>query len=700
MTAKSARLFESLESRKLFSMGIGGTFPLVINGTAGPDTILVTQSSDVITVSVNGTVTTHKTFWTIPGTTPGTSQGEWSMTKVVVNGLGGNDVIKGDDSVKKSMELFGGAGSDSLVGGFKKDKLYGGANAGGSTENGNDTLDGGWDDDVLYASYNGTGTGACVLRGGFGNDTCVGGGGKDSVYGGHGSDSLVGMSNDDLLKGEVGNDKLNGSAGNDRLEGGDNDDALNGSSGNDTILGQNGYDSMSAEDGSDRYSGGADIDTITYESRNAAVAIIQDGMANDGNPGEGDYVSDDIEKLYGTSKADSLTGGSGRQYLYGLGGNDLLRGGLGDDLVYGGNGNDRMWGEGGNDVMLGETGPDSMWGGTGDDSMYGGADDDTLVAIGGGTKDKVNGESGFDGLWLDNNSSETHDASSSESNAGNVHRVGSFMFGLSKEAAGQDLPDPLAGDGGAYDPNRDRLDGNPLFRAGGVPMMNDINQGNLGDCYFLAGIGAVARQHPNIVKQSIVELGDDSYAVRFHRDGNTEYYRIDNELPATFSLVNGMPTWTGLHYAQLGGQSAMWAALLEKAYVYWECGEDAEYGVIAGGFGDYGYDALGLSSWTKDTDDDDAMAVIAQKLAQGKPVDVCTSFSLDGFDLGDSIVLNHCYTVVSINQQAGTITLYNPWGTDAGSGSGAWVQGSNDGYVTFTWQSFVDHTAKFYVANV
>ena len=115
MVATVARLFESLESRKLFSMGAGGTFPLVVNGTAGNDTILVTQSSDVISVNVNGTVTTHKTFWTIPGSTPGSSQGEWTMTKVVVNGLGGNDV------------LYGRAGNDRFIGGAGADRFDGGA---------------------------------------------------------------------------------------------------------------------------------------------------------------------------------------------------------------------------------------------------------------------------------------------------------------------------------------------------------------------------------------------------------------------------------------------------------------------------------------------------------------------------------------------------------------------------------------------
>jgi Ca2+-binding RTX toxin-like protein len=700
MTA-SARLFESLEKRTLMSAGNGTAQPLVINGTNAADTIIVSQSGEIITVNVNGVVTTHDTYRPIYGSAQNVQTGAHVITKVVIHGKGGNDTIKGNESVKKVIEVFGGAGSDSIVGGFKKDKLYGGANQGGSTENGNDTLEGGWDDDELHASYNGGGTGACVLRGGFGSDTLKGGAGNDTLHGEHGYDSIVGMSGNDSLLGGVGNDKLNGSAGNDKLEGGDNEDSLNGSVGNDTMWGQNGYDHMSAEDGADFYSGGADLDTITYESRTTGQTIKQDGVNNDGNAGEGDNVSNDIETVYGTNGNDTIIGGFGKQKLYGLGGDDVLRAGVDNDTVYGGAGDDRAWGDTGNDVLIGEADDDSLWGGAGDDTSYGGAGDDTIVSIGGGTKDKLNGEAGFDGFWLDTNSSETHDASGSESSSGNVHRVGGFMFGTSKEANGQDLPDPVADDGGAYDPNRHRLDGNPLFRPStGIPMMTDVNQGNLGDCYFLAGMGAVARQQPNIIKQSIVELGDDTYAVRFERDGETEYYRIDNELPATFSWTNGMPTYTGQHYAQLGGQNAMWVALLEKAFVFWECGADAEYGVIGGGFGDYGYDALGLSSWTKDTDDDDAMAVIAQKLAQGKPVDVCTSFSLNGFDLGDSIVLNHCYTVVSINQQAKTITLYNPWGTDAGSGSGAWVQNSNDGYVTYSWQSFVDHTAKFYIANV
>ena len=58
---------------------------------------------------------------------------------------------------------------------------------------------------------------------------------------------------------------------------------------------------------------------------------------------------------------------------------------------------------------------------------------------------------------------------------------------------------------------------------------------------------------------------------------------------------------------------------------------------------------------------------------------------------------SHVYTVVGIDLNAGTITVRNPWATDAGGEDEAWVQGANDGYVTYTLASFTAVTEVYTV---
>ena len=65
---------------------------------------------------------------------------------------------------------------------------------------------------------------------------------------------------------------------------------------------------------------------------------------------------------------------------------------------------------------------------------------------------------------------------------------------------------------------------------------------------------------------------------------------------------------------------------------------------------------------------------------------------------GDS---NDVYTVISVDLAANTITLRNPWGTDAGgAANGGWVQGSDDGYITITLAEWQDNFGSSYGAAV
>jgi Ca2+-binding RTX toxin-like protein len=714
-------MYEQLEARRYM---YGGSFsPLYIYGTAGADTITLSQSGNTLTVVNNGVSTNHTTYIVFPGSTPGSVSSIYGLSKVVIYGGDSNDSIKADETVQLPMEIYGGQGNDWLRGGFKNDKIYGYSDSGSAW--GDDTIDGGSGNDVLTGSSHGW----PMIWGSAGNDTITGSGGHSYLSGGDGNDSITGKDGDDYLWGGDGDDTLFGASGYDTLVGGDDDDLLQGGALGDSLYGGNGNDSLNGQgqiddlngdagddtlnggdSAADDFSGGIGHDTADYSSRSDDLTITLDDVANDGAPAEGDNVHSDIEVVKGGSGDDKLTGNTLANFFIGNAGNDTIRGGSGNDTIGGGEDMDSLYGDGGNDDITGDSSDDSLFGGAGDDTLNGGLGEDVLVAIGGGNHDILlgadddNNGAWLDTFWLDSDSTETHDATAMEVSHGHVHRVGSFANGESKELNGQDLTDPALFEvnpdkndwSAAWDSDRHRFDGHRLYMSD-RPWIDDVRQGALGDCWFLAALGAVAKQDHERIEQSIVDLGDGTYAVQFWNDGGSkQFYRVDNELPAQ-GHWNGYFNTSGIAYAQLGFNGDMWVPIMEKAFALFKGGYDE----IDGGFPDEAYDWMGrYDNTTKDVDDDDALQAVANALAAGKAVTVNTSFSVGGFSLGDSIVVNHVYAVYSVDVAAKTIKVYNPWGTDAGTGPGAFVQGANDGFVNFTFESFQNYTRDFYIATL
>ena len=72
--------------------------------------------------------------------------------------------------------------------------------------------------------------------------------------------------------------------------------------------------------------------------------------------------------------------------------------------------------------------------------------------------------------------------------------------------------------------------GLPLFNSD-TPIADDVNQGAVGDCYFMAPISAVAKRQPHQIRNSVADLGDGTFAVRLRRDGNVRFVRVDADLP-------------------------------------------------------------------------------------------------------------------------------------------------------------------------
>ena len=346
--------------------------------------------------------------------------------------------------------------------------------------------------------------------------------------------------------------------------------------------------------------------------------------------------------------------------IYGFGGDDWIRVasdvGL-DAVVYGGLGNDSLF----------DAGPGAA-------SLYGQEGDDLLVAVGGGVDSLVGGE-GLDSLWLDTADSADA-ASAAEAAVGSIHRVGSFYQSetsnpqsplyVSTTIAGQGLPDPAYnGSAARYQSFADR----PLFVQG--PEYNDIVQGSIGDCYYLAALASVAQAEPEVIRQMIAPLGDGTYAVRFYYNGQPTFIRLDADLPVTAS--------GSLYYARLGPDQELWVPLVEKAYCFFRTHQDS-YASIHGGWMSPVYREVTnkavLAGWTSGQTQQQLYDSLSAYLAQGSAISI-GSYSAGG----GPIVGGHAYMIKSVQMDAGamTMTVYNPWGVD-----GRGYDGNNDGLLTIT----------------
>lgn len=203
---------------------------------------------------------------------------------------------------------------------------------------------------------------------------------------------------------------------------------------------------------------------------------------------------------------------------------------------------------------------------------------------------------------------------------------------------------------------------------------NDAVQGYLGDCYLIASMAAVANADPEAIQDMIRQQEDGSFAVSLHRpdqDGNlfTEEIAVDSSLPFK-SVTSEQP-----HYAETGdvagGQTEVWAAMIEKAVASSEGG----YANIEGGETQWEgtYEALQLLTGREQIsgrpqDVADLPAALQQAFDGGIPVTMGTNSAEKGSALYKTmeslgLVPNHMYAPTSVDHEAGIVEMLNPWGS-------------------------------------
>ncbi len=247
-----------------------------------------------------------------------------------------------------------------------------------------------------------------------------------------------------------------------------------------------------------------------------------------------------------------------------------------------------------------------------------------------------------------------------------VHIVRSFAGGVSK-AVGASLANPS--DSGATFTVQA-----PLFATGG-PVPADINQGEIGDCYFVASLAAFAHEDPKVITNSVVDMGDGTYAVEFYKNGTPEFVRVNNSMP--------IGPWNGYDYAHPGSDGAIWVAVMEKAFCYFRSGANT-YDSIGGGWMSEVYTDLNVTSvsTTPDTFSQSTLfSRLQNDLSLGEAVTMGTP------DYAPDLVGDHAYTLMAVEKVGGKdeFIVRNPWG-DSGT-----VIENSQGIATLTYAEFINN---------
>ncbi|MGA2034312.1 MAG: C2 family cysteine protease [Thermoguttaceae bacterium] len=242
----------------------------------------------------------------------------------------------------------------------------------------------------------------------------------------------------------------------------------------------------------------------------------------------------------------------------------------------------------------------------------------------------------------------------------------------------------------------------PLFSSSG-PSCQDLQQGKLGDCYFLSALASIADASPQAVKNMFINNADGTYTVRFFTaKGTADYVTVNTALPLDLNgpYSRGWLGPTSFAYEGLGADNSLWLPLAEKAYAEWdETGNEGRGNVnsyldIANGQSGNVYNQVLNAYNTSVTAEWGAIAVVvtpgqpsppqpnqgseAQLIAAlanpANAVTIGTCNQIGDPDSATGLYGDHCYVVRSYDSTTDTFQLYNPWGCDQPNQNLTWSQ--------------------------
>ena len=196
----------------------------------------------------------------------------------------------------------------------------------------------------------------------------------------------------------------------------------------------------------------------------------------------------------------------------------------------------------------------------------------------------------------------------------------------------------------------------------------EIGQGDLGDCFFLSSLAAVANTHPTLIRRSIEAHPDQTYTVTFRERkrgvARPVPVRVDTFFPtdARGRQIFGRSLRSGPH-----GQ-VLWPALFEKAFSAWQ---EGYVHVNEGGDGGMALTAITGQPSRTVTPDKQPRERLWQRLVDGvearHPMVTSTPTVRElerrtGRNDLAGLLDDHFYTVVGVTEKRGQrfVKLYSP----------------------------------------
>ncbi|MFN6096546.1 MAG: CARDB domain-containing protein [Dolichospermum sp.] len=191
---------------------------------------------------------------------------------------------------------------------------------------------------------------------------------------------------------------------------------------------------------------------------------------------------------------------------------------------------------------------------------------------------------------------------------------------------------------------------------------DDVKQGAVGDCYYVATLSSIAMEKPNYIQNMFIDNGDNTYTVRFFNNGVANYVTVDNYLPTNSS---GSLIYASSGQSYNNSNNELWVALAEKAYAQlaesgWSRPSNVNngYGSIEGGWMDYVIKQVtGLNSTFNSILNMNETQLI--NLVNSNQI--LTAGFVNGGGYG--VYNSHAYTITAYNSTTGKFNLRNPWAT-------------------------------------
>jgi hypothetical protein len=223
---------------------------------------------------------------------------------------------------------------------------------------------------------------------------------------------------------------------------------------------------------------------------------------------------------------------------------------------------------------------------------------------------------------------------------------------------------------------------------------NDCDQGgNLGDCYYVASLAAIANKEPELIPQIITEFKPGYNKAKFYDvfdysnlQFKDEWVEVEVQIDDQIEYEGEAPKYS---YSK-EDPAELWFPLLEKAYAAWKGSYDA---IGNGGYPDVALSELtGRKSFCVSTAvkyfksegmrKNVLLGIFEKADRNNYKVVCCTGGSGEIQDSKNpDVYTGHAYTYIKYDHDTHLITLRNPWG-----------EGTNpEGYFEITVPDFLKY---------